>query len=152
MTAVLDNRFVSLVDEGSDLLIRAARLLCGDWATAEEALQRALARAHADWDPRHDDVAAWIELRIDLVSTYLDLVDDADRGAPPGTGPDLLDGLAELDPVVRAGVVARYYLRLSVPQTARALRVPPDRARIVTARALAWLAERQANLRRYRYG
>lgn len=140
-----DRRFRYLVASGSDALLRAARLLCGDWSQAEDLLQRSLARSLATWDPDQPDRAAWVVLRQDLLATYLDDLPEfeAGRRRTRGLTGSYVDGMDELDPVVRCAVVARHYLELSASQTGQVIGVEPARAADVAARCLDWLAERQ---------
>ncbi|HEX5496293.1 MAG TPA: hypothetical protein VFX70_17140 [Mycobacteriales bacterium] len=140
-----DSRFLRLVEDHGDTLLRAARLLCGDWAMAEDLLQRALARTLIRWDPRRSgiDLVGLADLAgQELIATYLDEFPELDRPGdewtnPPG-GP-LLYGLGELDPAARATVVGGYYLDLADRDLAGLLGVAPGQVRHLGARSLAWL-------------
>ncbi|HEY9388385.1 MAG TPA: sigma factor [Mycobacteriales bacterium] len=141
-----DPRFLYLVEDHGGMLLRAARLLCGDWARAEDLLQQTLARALIRWDRRRPDLEVVLGVQRELVATYLDELPELDqtadnlRPAVP-TGP-LLCALRELEPMVRATVVGRYYLELSDRDIAELISVEPGRARHVGIRTLAWLDRR----------
>lgn len=140
-----DARFRYLVEDHGDVLLRAARLLCGDWAQAEDLLQRTLARTLIRWEPRRSSDEAAVGVRLELISTYLDELPELDRAeerrwvVPSGS---LLSGLAELEPTVRATVVGRYYLYLDEQEVGDLLAVEPRRVDDVGSRTLAWLDRR----------
>ena len=141
-----DPRFLYLVEDHGGVLLRAARLLCGDWARAEDLLQQALARALIRWDPRRPDLEAVLGVQQELVATYLDELPELDQTADNlrlavPSGP-LLCGLGELEPMVRATVVGRYYLELGDRDIADLISVEPGRVRHVGARTLTWLDRR----------
>jgi DNA-directed RNA polymerase specialized sigma24 family protein len=108
----------TLVQEQSDPLLRAARLLTGDWATAETLLRDTLAATVSRWGRDRAGTTAAIGLRIRLVRRYLGGTGKyRASGTPSGA---LLQALANLDPNERAIAVARYYLGLSAAETAAA--------------------------------
>lgn len=146
MTREPDVRFLHLVEDYGDILLRAARLLCGDWAQAEDLLQRALARTLIRWDPRHSDSEAAAGAQLELVATYLDELPELDSEPPRvGRRGPLLAGLTELESAVRATVIGRYYLRVSDRDLAELLGVEPGRVRHIGVRSLDWL-DRRAHL------
>ena len=139
--------FEALAADAIDRLYGAAVLILHDRTLAEDAVQEALIRAWRDLprlrDP--DRFGPWLN-RV-LVHACLDLVrhERASRAShtipealllgddPPET--DLLDrdevgrGLARLSPRERSVLVLRYFLELSVPEIADALRVPVGTAK-----------------------
>jgi RNA polymerase sigma-70 factor (sigma-E family) len=134
-------------------LRRTAYLLCGDWHQADDLVQTTLVKLYVAW-PRvrsGDSPDAYVH-RI-LVRCYLDerrrpwrrespaeIVDNdgtADRPAE-----DLLDlrsALTRLPPRQRATLLFRFWLDLSVAQTADALGCSEGTVKSQTARALTTL-------------
>ena len=142
--------FADFAEAASPRLRRMAFLLCGDWHTAEDLAQTALAKVFVSWRKirRQDAVHAYATRT--LVNTYL-----ADRrlkrngevlrswlpeplaDAPaPETRMMLLDALATLPPRSRAVVVLRYWADLSVDQAAAVLGCSPGNVKSQSARAL----------------
>ena len=142
--------FSEFAETTSPRLRRMAFLLCGDWHTAEDLAQTALAKVFVSWRKirRQDAVHAYATRT--LVNTYL-----ADRrlkrngevlrswlpeplaDAPaPETRMMLLDALATLPPRSRAVVVLRYWADLSVDQAAAVLGCSPGNVKSQSARAL----------------
>ena len=134
-------------------LRRTAFLLCGDWHTAEDLAQTALAKVFVSWRRirRQDAVHAYTHRT--LVNAYL-----ADRrlkrtgelltgwfperpahDAAPETRMLLLDALAALPPRSRAVVVLRYWADLSVEQVADVMGCSTGNVKRLSARALAKL-------------
>ena len=131
-------------------LRRTAFLLCGDWHTAEDLAQTALAKMFVAWREirRQDGVHAYANRT--LVNTYLaqrrlkrtgELLTAwfPDRAAPAPaleTRMVVLDALATLPPRARAVVVLRYWADLSVEQVADVLGCSTGNVKSLSARAL----------------
>jgi DNA-directed RNA polymerase specialized sigma24 family protein len=159
--------FLALVDAHEETMLRAARLLTGDWERAEELLQNTLAWALSKWDTLGTEPAAPLRVRQRLVANYLDDLGPADADDaeaedlddpfdedeelddeqefdqyPPVPSPrqgHLLDSLADLDPEDRAVVVARYYLGLSAAEIGEILGADAEEVATAEAHALATL-------------
>jgi RNA polymerase sigma-70 factor (sigma-E family) len=147
--------FVGLVTAHQRELMRAAWLLTGNWATAEDLLQTTLTKVWQNWGKvtKADEPLAYVR-RI-LVNTHLKLASRRwkaelpfaelpDRPAQDGTtGSDLKAGLARalagLPPRQRAVVVLRYLCDLSEAQTAAALGCSIGTVKGQASRAMAIL-------------
>jgi hypothetical protein len=81
MTRDLDPGYLALVSATEGELLRAARLLTGDWAGAETLLRSTLAWALRAWEVLSIDPAARTRLRQRLIATYL-----VGPGAEPASG------------------------------------------------------------------
>ena len=137
----------------SPRLRRTAFLLCGDWHTAEDLAQTALAKVFVSWRRirRQDAVHAYTNRT--LVNAYLahrrlkrtsELLTGSFPERPahdpaPETRMLLLDALATLPPRSRAVVVLRYWADLSVEQVADVMGCSPGNVKRLSARALAKL-------------
>src|SRR5262245_38856361 len=122
--------FVQFAEVMSPRLRRTAFLLCGDWYTAEDLAQTALAKVFVSWRRirRQDAVHAYTTRT--LVNTYLAdkrlkrtgellsgwLPEPSAEAPAPETRMVVLDALATLPPRCRAVVVLRYWADLSVDQ------------------------------------
>jgi RNA polymerase sigma-70 factor (sigma-E family) len=131
-------------------LRRTAFLLCGDWHTAEDLAQTALAKVFVSWRKirRQDAVPAYTH-RI-LVNTYLAhrrlkrtgefltawFPDSPVLPPAPETRMLLLDALATLPSRARAVVVLRYWEDLSVQQVAEILGCSAGTVKSLSARSL----------------
>jgi RNA polymerase sigma-70 factor (sigma-E family) len=127
-----------------------AFLLCGDWHTAEDLAQTALAKVFISWRKirRQDAVQAYATRT--LVNTYLAhkrlkssgevlsgwLPELPAETAAPETRMVVLDALATLPPRSRAVVVLRYWADLSVDQAAEVLGCSPGNVKSQSSRAL----------------
>jgi RNA polymerase sigma-70 factor (sigma-E family) len=131
-------------------LRRMAFLLCGDWHTAEDLVQTALAKVFVSWRKiRRQDAAHAYAARI-LVNTYLaqnrlkstgeiltDQIPEYPALTPaPETRIVVLNALATLPPRSRAVVVLRYWADLSVEQAAATLGCSTGNVKSQSARAL----------------
>jgi DNA-directed RNA polymerase specialized sigma24 family protein len=67
-----DSAFLALVDAHEETLLRAARLLTGDWEQAEDLLQSTLAWMLSAWQTLGGEPAAPLRLRQRLVAAYLE--------------------------------------------------------------------------------
>ena len=132
---------------------RMAFLMCGDWARAEDLVQTALLRMYGKWhriDPGGVDAYARrviTRLAIDEsrrayrrseVSTS-QLPDRAAVEADRVPGFDVRAALQRLNPAHRAVLVLRFYLDLSITDTAAALGVGEGTVKSQTSRGLTAL-------------
>ncbi len=145
--------FVEFAEAAAPRLRRTAFLLCGDWHTAEDLAQSALAKVFVSWRKirRHD--AAHSYATRTLINCYL-----ADKRLKrpvevltsqlperAGSTPDLetrlvvLAALAALPPKSRAVVVLRFWTDLSVDEVAAMLGCSPGNVRSQSTRAMAKL-------------
>jgi RNA polymerase sigma-70 factor (sigma-E family) len=142
--------FTEFAVAASPRLRRMAFLLCGDWHTAEDLVQSALAKVFVSWRKiRRQDAAHAYAARI-LVNTYLAqkrlkstgeiLTDQIPEHSVQSPGPEtrivVLKALATLPPRSRAVVVLRYWADLSVEQAAITLGCSPGNVKSQSARAL----------------
>jgi RNA polymerase sigma-70 factor (sigma-E family) len=145
-----EQQFTEFATLAAPRLRRTAFLLCGDWHTAEDLTQTALARVFVSWHriSRQDAVQAYATRT--LVNSYLALRRRKratellpgrlpDR-AVPAPAPELrlvvLDALAALPPKARAVVVLRYWEDLSVEQVAALLGCSAGNVKSQSARGL----------------
>ena len=142
--------FVEFAQAALPRLRRTAFLLCGDWHTAEDLTQTALANVFASWRRiRHPEAAHAYAMRT-LVNAYLaerrlKRVGEVLTTRLPERPAEssmlemrmvVLDALATLPPRGRAVVVLRYWQDLSVDQAAIALGCSPGTVKSQSARAL----------------
>jgi RNA polymerase sigma-70 factor (sigma-E family) len=150
-----DDEFAAFVAARSQALLRTACLLTGDWATAEDLLQTALAKTYLRW--RHIEhrgaVEAYVRRALVTTSTSwwrqrwrreapVDVVpDSAVPVAEPGVDDrePLWQALAALPRKQRAAVVLRYYEDLPDAEVARLLGCTEQTIRSQCSRALAKL-------------
>jgi DNA-directed RNA polymerase specialized sigma24 family protein len=141
-----DPAFVALIDSQRETLLRAARLLTGDWAAANELMDETVGWARGEWTSLTG--SAGLRLRQRMVSAYV--ADAAAAGAGSKTvghrlpEPSLLAGLAVLSAEHRAIVVARYYLALSAAEIGEVLGLDDEQVGSTAAgllRELQWTAE-----------
>jgi RNA polymerase sigma-70 factor (sigma-E family) len=135
-------------------LRRTAFLLCGDWHQADDLVQTALVKLYVAW-PRVRAGEPHAYVHQILVRCFLDerrrpwrresLVEIADHGGPAERPhEDLLDlraALARLPRRQRATLLLRFWLDLSVAQTADALGCSQGTVKSQTARAVTTLRE-----------
>lgn len=156
-TRELDPDFLALTRAHEDTLLRAARLLTGDWDAAEGLLRDTLAWALSGWASLGGDAAAPLRLRQRLVQSYLESEppppgeeDEAEGGidgagteagaASPARGPSALtESVAGLPADERAVAVSRYYLGLSTAEIGEVLGVGTEDVAAAAARALTVL-------------
>ncbi|HEX6854233.1 MAG TPA: SigE family RNA polymerase sigma factor [Streptosporangiaceae bacterium] len=147
--------FAEFASAASPRLRRMAFLLCGNWHTAEDLAQTALAKVFASWPRirRQDAVDAYATRT--LVNTFLadrrlrrsgeiltaQLPERPAGGPAPETRIVVLDALATLPPRSRATVILRYWADLNVDQAAAVLGCSPGTVKSTTARALARLKD-----------
>jgi len=142
--------FAEFAEVMSPRLRRTAFLLCGDWHTAEDLAQTALAKVFVSWRKirRQDAVHAYTNRT--LVNAYLahrrlkragelltgSFPERAVQEPAPETRMMLLDALAALPPRSRAVVVLRYWADLSVEQVADVMGCSTGNVKSLSARAL----------------
>jgi RNA polymerase sigma-70 factor, ECF subfamily len=155
-----DEQFAAFVAARSQALLRTACLLTGDWATAEDLLQTALAKTYLRWThiDRHGAPEAYV--RRVLVNTSTSwwrrrwrgevptaaLPDRPSDEGPAGTASivdrsALWPALMELPRKQRAVIVLRYYEDLPDSEVARVLGCSEQTVRSQCSRALAKLRE-----------
>lgn len=142
--------FVEFAATSAPRLRRTAFLLCGDWHTAEDLAQTALAKVFVSWRKVRQQDAVHAYATRTLVNSYLadkrlrrskeiltDKLPDSPATFPsPETRIVVLDALATLPPRSRAVVVLRYWADLSVDQAADVLGCSPGNVKSLSARAL----------------
>jgi RNA polymerase sigma-70 factor (sigma-E family) len=148
-----DPSFERFVAARSDALLRTAFLLTGNWASAEDLLQTALAKCWRQWSHLSDQPDNYV--RTVIVHTYLSwrrrrwhgeipVADLPDRpGLESTSGVDdramLWTALRRLPRRQRAVVVLRYYDDLSEARTAELLGVSVGTVKSQSSKALAAL-------------
>jgi RNA polymerase sigma-70 factor (sigma-E family) len=134
----------------SPRLRRTAFLLCGDWHTAEDLAQTALAKVFVSWRRIAQQDAAHAYATRTLVNTYLaskrrkrvgevltgKLPERLVEPPPPEARVVVLGALATLPPKARAVVVLRYWADLSVEQVADMLGCSTGNVKSQSVRAL----------------
>jgi RNA polymerase sigma-70 factor (sigma-E family) len=146
----VDAEFTSFAEATFSRLLGTAYLLCGDWHTAEDLTQTALAKVFVSWHRISKKDAALAYARRTLVNTYLidrrgkrwrevltsELPEvSADAPGPEGTF-DLADALARLPAGARAIVVLRYWEDMSVEQVAALVGCSTGNVKSQSARGL----------------
>ncbi len=147
------DEFEEFAEAASPQLRRTAFLLCGDWHTAEDLVQSALAKVFVAWRRiRRQDAAHSYATRT-LLNCYLadrrrkrpvevltgQLPESAIAVPAPETRLVVLAALEALPARSRAVVVLRYWADLSIEDTAALLRCSPGNVRSQSTRALAKL-------------
>jgi RNA polymerase sigma-70 factor (sigma-E family) len=146
-----DSEFVQFVDGHARELRRTAYLMCGDWQRAEDATQDALVKLYVAW-PRLERSSGLRAYAHRAVTTAV--VDQSRRpwrrevggSALPERGHDPIQHVDRHLAVVRAlqalprrrrqCVVLRYFVDLSVEETAQHLGIATGTVKSQTARAL----------------
>jgi RNA polymerase sigma-70 factor (sigma-E family) len=132
-------------------LVRLAYVLTGNWHTADDVVQTALARAYVAW-PRirsrgaEDAYVRQIILRAVVdesrrpwrreASGFEGFDTAATSDADSDTRRDLIAALKRLPEMQRRAVVLRHWWDLSVTETARDLNIPEGTVKSYTSRAL----------------
>lgn len=151
------NGFADFVEANSPALLRSAWLLTGDWASAEDLVQTALAAAWPRWDRAMRNGTPFAYVRAIMTTTFLHwrrrrwTGEHPTEVLPEGVADDayghvdarrdLLEVLAALAPRQRAAVVLRYFLDLTEAETAAELGCSVGAVKSHTSRALARLRE-----------
>ena len=137
-------------------LVGSLVLFCNDAAVGEELAQEALVRAMERWDRVgvYESPEAWVyRVGFNLARSWLRrrivqarvqrqlVVDSCDRGGLPDTATAIAvrDLVSRLPTRQRAVVIARFYVGLSVAETASVLNCAPGTITAHTHRALARL-------------
>lgn len=128
-----------------DRLYRAVALAVGDAGLAAEAIDEAMARAYARWDPEGWVYRVAIKVARSALRTtrWEDLWDLPPEEAVADDHPDLelRAAIGRLPVKFRSVVVARYLLDWSTADTARALGIPEGTVKVRLRRALGRLAD-----------
>lgn len=148
--ASVEEEFTEFVAASGARLRRTAFMLCGNWHTAEDLTQTALAKVFASWRRINRADAAHAYAERTLVNSYL-----ADRRTKRASevvtsklpehavevpAPDMrlvvLEALAQLGPRSRAAVILRYWEDLSVDQVAALMGCSAGTVKSLCSRAL----------------
>lgn len=148
-----DHGFEDFATEHFAVLCRTGYLVCGDWQRAEDAAQETLIRLYQRWSRLRDGVALEAYARRTLVNLLIDesrrpmsreraQAQPPESVAPPSTSTvedrdEALRLLAQLSPRQRACVVLRFYLDLSVRDTAELLGCTTGNVTRLTSDALS---------------
>jgi RNA polymerase sigma-70 factor (sigma-E family) len=132
-------------------LVRLAYALSGDWHTADDLVQTALAKLYVAWPRVRRAGAEDAYVRQTIVRSSIDEsrrpwrrerpgLEGFDHPARPGPDAgdrhDLVNALLALPEMQRRTVVLRHWLGLSVAETARDLRISEGTVKSHTSRAL----------------
>jgi RNA polymerase sigma-70 factor (sigma-E family) len=159
--------FEAYVAARGQSLLRFARALCGDQASAEDLVQAGLADALAHWERvvAADQPDAYMrqvmlnrflswrrsraagELVVDMTRVLAHRASGDDTAREVTDRDDVRRSLAELPPRSRAVLVLRYFDGLSDTEIADALGVSAGTVRSTASRALAVLRERSTMAR-----
>jgi RNA polymerase sigma-70 factor (sigma-E family) len=150
-----DTEFVEFVDGHARELRRTAYLMCGDWQRAEDATQDALVKMYVAWSRLERSGALRAYAHRAVTTAVVDqsrrpwrrevgtsfLPDSRhDPGHDPMGDVDrrlaVVRALQALPPRRRQCVVLRYFVDLSVEETAQHLGIAPGTVKSQTARAL----------------
>jgi RNA polymerase sigma-70 factor (sigma-E family) len=151
MTVTRDAEFADYVAARLPSLRRLAMLLCQDWHRSDDLVQGAITKLYVNWPKAAAAANMDAYVRTILVREFLDdrrsswvrrvtISDTVPDG--PLAGPDreaaldVREAMAALPARQRATIVARFYLDLSVEQTAALLRCTPGTVKSQTAKAL----------------
>jgi RNA polymerase sigma-70 factor (sigma-E family) len=135
-------------------LRRLAYALCGDWHTAEDLVQTALAKLYVAWPRVVRKGAEEAYCRRILVNARIDQSRRASQREVPGlegfdvatrpvdlsTRPALVEALTQLPTMQRKTVVLRHWWGLSVTETAAELGISEGTVKSHTSRALERLS------------
>jgi RNA polymerase sigma-70 factor (sigma-E family) len=155
MSVAFEGAFHAFALSRRPMLRRTAFLLCGDWYQADDLVQTALVKLYVAWPRVRASGPPDAYVQRVLVRCYLDErrrpwrrespVEIVDRDGT-ATGPeedqrDLRSELARLPRRQRATLLLRFWLDMSVAQTADALGCSEGTVKSQTARALTTLRE-----------
>jgi RNA polymerase sigma-70 factor (sigma-E family) len=134
--------------------MKAAYVLLGDRSSAEDAMQVALLRTYRHWERTIDPGGYTWRVLVNVCRNECRRRSRMPETEPPGENEppsrevldaavaarrDLLSALHQLPYNQREAVVLRYYLDLSVSETAQVLGVPEGTVKSMSARALSHL-------------
>ena len=149
-----DAAYVEYVAARQAHLRRIAYAVCGDWHRADDVLQTAPTKLYLAWPRLRDDTSPDAYVRRIMVRTDIDDrrrpwrrersgLDGHDRSAPPGLPveerSELFEALQALPLMQRRTVVLRYWLGLSVQETAHELGISEGTVKSHSSRGLASL-------------
>ena len=146
--------YTAYVTQRSPRLLRTAYLVCRDWATAEDLLQTALAKAWRVWGRIEDDPDPYVyRILVNTHSSWMrrrwrgeiptgqppDRADEADSAAAVEDRTELWAALGRLPRGQRAVLVLRYFEDLTEPQVAAVLGCSVGTVKSQASKALAKL-------------
>jgi len=149
-----DAAFVEYVAARQAHLRRIAYAVCGDWHRADDLLQTALTKLYVAWPRVHRDGVPDAYVRRIIVRSHIDEgrrpwrrersgLDGHDRAAEPGLPAEerseLFEALQALPEMQRKTVVLRYWLALSVEETATELGISAGTVKSHSSRGLSSL-------------
>jgi RNA polymerase sigma-70 factor (sigma-E family) len=151
VTAAREAEFADYVSSRLASLRRLALLLCQDWQRADDLVQAAITKLYIKWPKAvaARNIDAYV--RAIVVREFLDeqrsswitrvtlsdhLPDQPSGLAEPESALDMRAAMTALSAGQRATVVLRFYLDLSVDQTAELLGCTPGTVKSQTAKAL----------------
>jgi RNA polymerase sigma-70 factor (sigma-E family) len=152
--------FHRFVESTAPRFLRAAFVLLGDRSSAEDAMQVALLRTYRHWEQTLDPGGYTWRVLVNVCRNERRRRSRVLETQPPGEHDppsrevldsdvaarhDLLGALNALPYNQREAVVLRYYLELSVSETAQVLDVPEGTVKSMSARALAHLKRDLSN-------
>ncbi|MPZ60243.1 MAG: SigE family RNA polymerase sigma factor [Propionibacteriales bacterium] len=156
-----DAEFTEYVAARRTHLRRTAYLMCGDWHTADDLVQTALAKLYVAWPRIHRDVPPDAYVRRILVRANIDESrrpwrrERATEELPESPAEETFAvedreqvraALARLAPGQRTAVVLRYWAGLSVEEVARDMECSIGTVKSQTARAIARLRDQLSAL------
>lgn len=147
--------FTAFVDARRAHLLRTAYLLCGEWHRAEDLTQQALVRLYRAWPRVHDRGGAEAYVRRTLMSSHIDdwrwrnrrpetsVAEHSEQALQVEANPDdrevLRAALLQLSEGQRKVVVLRFWLDMSVEETAADLGISTGTVKSQSVRALSRL-------------
>ena len=149
-----DAAFVDYVAGRQAHLRRIAYAVCGDWHRADDLLQTALTKLYVAWPRVHREGSPDAYVRRIIVRSNIDEsrrpwrrersgLDGHDRAAASGLPVEersaLFDALQGLPPMQRRTVLLRFWLGLSVEETAQELSISPGTVKSHCSRGLSAL-------------
>jgi RNA polymerase sigma-70 factor (sigma-E family) len=152
-----DAAYVEYVAARQAHLRRIAYAVCGDWNRADDVLQTALTKLYLAWPRLRDDTAPDAYVRRIIVRADIDDrrrpwrrhegggLESHDRAAASGLPVEersaLFEALHALPAMQRKTVLLRYWLGLSVHETARELEISDGTVKSHASRGLAALQQ-----------
>ena len=149
-----DAAYVEFVASRQQHLLRVAYAVCGDWHRADDLLQTALTKLYVAWPRVHRTGVPDAYVRRIILRSHLDEgrrpwrrerpgLDGHDRAAEPGLATEersaLFEALQGLPEMQRRTVLLRYWLGLSVEETAAELGIGTGTVKSHSSRGLTAL-------------